>query len=166
MDSTDKSDNFESTKLYQAIKDKNVNEVRELLNKGDNSSLRNVDGTSYLHAAVKLGAPLDIFKLLLERVDVSVRSNDGQTVADVIFSKECQYTDDAENILKVHVKNVILKGDMDKLEKMLLSGWAIWPVTATQAKGVSEDLVNFMEKLPEHQVYIVYSQTCFNDHLY
>jgi hypothetical protein len=35
MDSTDKSDNFESTKLYQAIKDKNVNEVRELLNKGE-----------------------------------------------------------------------------------------------------------------------------------
>jgi len=41
------------------------------------------------------------------------------------------------------------------MEKMLLSGWAIWPVTATQAKGVSEDLVNFMEKLPEHQVFYI-----------
>ncbi|CAC5401923.1 unnamed protein product [Mytilus coruscus] len=143
---------FETSKLYQAIKDKNINDVKELLNKGENPSVRNTDGTTYLHAAVQLGAPVDIFKLLLEKVDISIRGSDGQTVADLI--SKCNYPDEAEAILNLHIKELIMKGDMDQLEKLCLSGWQIWPVTIEQAKAVSEDLEGFMSKLPEFQAKI------------
>lgn len=151
MATTNQPCTFESTKLYQAIKDKNINEVKELLNKGENPAVRNTDGASYLHAAVKLEAPIDIFKLLLEKVDLSIRRTDGKTVADVIFSSDCKYPDEAEAILKLFTKQIILKGDLNKLEAMLLSGWSIWPVTAAQAKDISEDLEKFIEKLSEFQ---------------
>ncbi|CAG2230551.1 unnamed protein product [Mytilus edulis] len=140
---------FETSKLYQAIKDKNINDVKELLNKGENSSVRNTDGSTYLHAAVQLGVPVDIFKLLLEKVDISIRGSDGQTVADLIST--CNYSDEAETALNLHVKELILKGDMDQLEKLCLSGWQVWPVTIEEAKAVSEDLEGFMSKLPEFQ---------------
>lgn len=143
---------FESSKLYQAIKDKNTNDVKELLTNGENSSIRDKDGTTLLHAAVKLGAPVDIFKLLLNKVDMTIRSCDGQTVADLIFSKDYNCPAEAETVLKEHTLQEIMNAKSDKLEAMILSGWSYWPLTIDYARDTCQEVSDFMASLPEFQV--------------
>lgn len=140
-------------KLLEAIKAGKPQQVREALKTADGSTpLRSATGEIPLHEAVRLSATPEVFKILLEGItDFSARNIDGQTVADLVFSTE-NLDPDYETILVNHVKAWILRGRVDELEKLLLSGWVFWPVSVDQAKNVSAELCDFISKIRDVQV--------------
>ncbi|XP_022307221.1 uncharacterized protein LOC111113324 [Crassostrea virginica] len=138
-------------KLLEAIKAGKMEQVREVLKAVDSTTpLRSATGESPLHEAIKLRATPDIFKTLLESCDLSTRNIDGQTVADLVFSAE-NLDPNFENILVNHVKARILQGQINELEKLLLSGWVFWPVSVEQARNVSPELAEFVTNIRESQ---------------
>lgn len=139
-------------KLLEAIKAGKPEQVRAALKTADGSTpLRSATGESPLHEAVRLCATPEVFKILLEGIaDFSARNIDGQTVADLVFSAE-NLDPDYETILVNHVKAWILRGRVDELEKLLLSGWVFWPVSVDQAKNVSAELCDFVSKIRDVQ---------------
>lgn len=139
-------------KLLEAIKAGKPEQVRAALKTADGSTpLRSATGESPLHEAVRLSATPEVFKILLEGIaDFSARNIDGQTVADLVFSAE-NLDPDYETILVNHVKAWILRGRVDELEKLLLSGWVFWPVSVDQAKNVSAELCDFVSKIRDVQ---------------
>lgn len=140
-------------KLLEAIKAGKPEQVRAALKTADGSTpLRSATGESPLHEAVRLCATPEVFKILLEGIaDFSARNIDGQTVADLVFSAE-NLDPDYETILVNHVKAWILRGRVDELEKLLLSGWVFWPASVDQAKNVSAELCDFVSKIRDVQV--------------
>lgn len=140
-------------KLLEAIKAGKPQQVREALKTADGSTpLISATGEIPLHEAVRLSATPEVFKILLEGItDFSARNIDGQTVADLVFSTE-NLDPDYETILVNHVKAWILRGRVDELEKLLLSGWVFWPVSVDQAKNVSAELCDFISKIRDVQV--------------
>lgn len=140
-------------KLLEAIKAGKPEQVCAALKTADGSTpLRSATGESPLHEAVRLCATPEVFKILLEGIaDFSARNIDGQTVADLVFSAE-NLDPDYETILVNHVKAWILRGRVDELEKLLLSGWVFWPVSVDQAKNVSAELCDFVSKIRDVQV--------------
>lgn len=139
-------------KLLEAIKAGKPQQVREALKTADGSTpLRSATGEIPLHEAVRLSASPEVFKILLEGIaDFSARNIDGQTVADLVFSTE-NLDPDYETTLVNHVKAWILRGRVDELEKLLLSGWVFWPVSVDQAKNVSAELCDFISKIRDVQ---------------
>lgn len=140
-------------KLLEAIKAGKPEQVRAALKTADGSTpLRSATGESPLHEAVRLCATPEVFNILLEGIaDFSARNIDGQTVADLVFSAK-NLDPDYETILVNHVKAWILRGRVDELEKLLLSGWVFWPVSVDQAKNVSAELCDFVSKIRDVQV--------------
>nr|KAG5709420.1 hypothetical protein BaRGS_029269 [Batillaria attramentaria] len=139
---------MESSKLYDAIKANDAEAVQTLLADADtDTSLRDSDGRTFLHNAVLTGADLPVLKALLDRVDISVRDAKGNTVLDLIFSGS--YPESGAEAIEAKVRELILGGGEEEVQRLLLSGWTLWPVTVEEAKEKSEELADQLEKLLE-----------------
>ena len=141
-----------SDKFLEALKANDLQAVESLVRIGEDVNRRDIDGRTLLQTAVTEKVSVDILRFLLDKVDLTVRDSKGQSVVDLIFSGDfsCEFEEAFVNF----VKGEILNGQPERLERMLLSGWGFWPVTLEQAKNVSEELADFISKLPELQVYV------------
>ncbi|XP_061179822.1 glutamic acid-rich protein-like [Saccostrea echinata] len=138
-------------KLVEAIEGSKTEQVRAALEAADSTApLRSTTGESPLHVAVRHRATPEVFKILLENTDFSARDVSGYTVADLVFSTE-GLNPDYETILVNHIKAWILRGRVNELEKLLLSGWLFWPVTVEQARNVSKELEDFITNIRQFQ---------------
>ncbi|KAJ8313919.1 hypothetical protein KUTeg_008480 [Tegillarca granosa] len=141
---------FEDNKLVQAVKANDLKEVQKLLQSGNaETNVQDSTGKTLLHVVIESKASADIFKHLLDEVDIGIRDQDGNSVAELAFSD--QTSEDIKEVLTNFLKGQILSGNIDKLHKLLLSGWSVWPIQVEQAKNVSKELEEFVEKLPEFQ---------------
>ena len=141
-----------SDKFLEALKANDLQAVESLVRLGEDVNRRGIDGRTLLQTAVTEKVSVDILRFLLDKVDLTVRDSKGQSVVDLIFSGD--FSGEFEEAFVNFVKGEILNGQPERLERMLLSGWGFWPVTLEQAKNVSEELADFISKLPELQVYV------------
>lgn len=138
----------EGTPLYNAVIEGQTAELRKLLDTDANPSVRDSKGRCLLHVAAQAKVSADILKELLAFIDPTIRDADGNTVAEIVQANK---QTDMEKVLKSHVKELVQDVMVSKLERMLLSGWDMWPVNQEDIQN-SEEKKKFLSSLPDFQV--------------
>ena len=141
---------MENTNLYKAIYSDDLEAVKTALETDVDLNKQDCQGYSYLHIAVIAKASVNIFLALLEKVDFAVRDIYGQTALDLVTADA--YSEEAEQAIKSRIIQLAEQGDVDKLLALLVSGWNVWPFTAKEAKGFSEEVLDFVQKIESVQV--------------
>lgn len=135
------------SKLFEAIKDSNSLDVKNLLNAGEDASIRHADGKSLLHAAVVYNTSIDILKALLDKVDITLRDEDFKMAIDLIFTGD--YPEAGAEAFKSYVKTLMVSGDFTKLEQLLVDGWQFWP----DVEKKTEEMIDFMQLVIDYKVF-------------
>ncbi|KAL5007433.1 hypothetical protein ScPMuIL_016239 [Solemya velum] len=138
---------LEGTPLYKAVIEGQTSQLRKLLDSDANPSVRDSKGRCLLHVAAQAKAEPDILKELLAYIDPTIRDTEGNTVADIVKANK---QTDMEKVLKSHMKGIVLDTNIGKLEKMLLSGWDMWPVAQEDIQK-SEEKKKFLTNIPDFQ---------------
>ncbi|XP_041365901.1 uncharacterized protein LOC121380929 [Gigantopelta aegis] len=143
---------MEDTDLYKAIQADDLEAVKEALEIEEDLDKQDSEGHSFLHVAVNVKASLDIFKALLEKVNIGVRDVNGQTVLDLVVAQS--YSEEAVEAIKKSIVKLAEDDNTEKLLMLLMGGWNVWPITVEEAKQWSEDVQEFVEKLEPVQFKI------------
>ena len=146
---------METSKLYEIIADADEEEVLKLLeNKDDDQdfSLRDSHGKTLFHIAVEKIKSVNVFKALLNKVDFTLKDDDGETAIDIMMEDE-EFPDDAEDVFRDFVREKILSSKKDDLESLVLKGWLDIALSEDDLSGdVDEEVKEFVAKLPDQVV--------------
>ncbi|CAH1789799.1 unnamed protein product [Owenia fusiformis] len=140
---------FDSSKLLKAIKDNNTEEVKNLINGDEDTKIKNAQGETYLHVAIKSKVSKNVIQSLLPVSDITERDENGDTPYDLICDNE--YPRDVEEAVDNHLHELINKGDEKVLEKLALAGYLTKPVRYSPDGEKNEDVENIIRRLPDFQ---------------
>ena len=139
---------FEDSAIHQAILDNNT-ELLEDLVKSDNVNLRGYDGSSFLHIAIDQGAHTDIVRLLLAKIDISFRDENGDTALDMAIIRDAGQV---RWLILAHIGCLVIEGNVSMMEYLLQQGWDAWPVDVEEVNEIGQEMGNFFTNLPALQV--------------
>ena len=150
---------FERTKLSEAIRTGDANELRNLLNLDPCSALqRDVDGSTYLHQVVRENTTPDFLTELMPFCDISARDVDGNTALDLLLNKpdashnRSSRDHDMIEIFKDHIMNIILDTDTDRISGLIQAGWNAWPIRGLDDLDEYKEAWPYVRGMPELKV--------------
>lgn len=149
---------MENSKLYQAFCENNEEEALKLLEEKDENDedfkTRDSSGKTLLHMAVLKIKSVNVFKSLLNKVDFSVKDDDGNTAVDLLLEDE-DFPDEGENVFRDFVREKIMGSKKESLEDLMLKGWLdIWLGDDDKIDDDKEDVKLFTAELPKQKVRI------------
>lgn len=147
---------FYETDIYQAILNNDTAGLREVINADDNNDFleRDWDGRSYLHLAIDNNADPTVLELLLPKIDITTRDENGYSFLDLVHLK--QLSVEHISIINKYISGIFLTGQMDQLDHMLLHGWDAWPECLPDNTMISQGVIMFFNKLDSFQVRRLY----------
>ncbi|KAL5007434.1 hypothetical protein ScPMuIL_016240 [Solemya velum] len=143
---------FYETDIYQAILNNDSSVLKELISGSDEKDFleRDWDGRSYLHLAVDNNVDPCILELLLQRIDITMRDENGYTCMGLLHLKQlsAKHTD----VMTKYISRLFLTGRTDKLDYMLLHGWEAWPECPPDIEPMlSQGVIGFLKQLESFQ---------------
>lgn len=149
---------MENCKVYQALCEGNEEEVKKALDDNDTTEddfkLRDKNGKTLLHIAVLKLKSVEVFKSLLNKVDFTIRDDDGDTAIDLLLDDE-EFPDEGENVFRDFVREKILRSKKEDLEDLLLKGWLdIWLADDDTVDDDKEEVKQFTAELPQEKTKV------------
>lgn len=157
---------MESSKLFKAINEQTEDDLFKLLDDPeckDDLNQRDAHGKSLLHIAVEKLRSVNTFKALLNKIDFTIRDDDGNTAIDKALDDE-DFPDDVEEVVKNFVHEKIISSKKEDLDKLVLKGWLdIWLKDEKDLADDKTDVKEFMEKLPKAKEQVESLHTAVKD---
>ena len=141
---------MENSKLYEALLAANEEDaLKELEKDEDDFTVRDSHGKSLFHIAMEKIKSVNVFKALLNKVDFTIKDDEGKTAIDQMLEDE-DFPDDAETVFKDFLREKIMGSKKEDLEGLLLKGWLdIWLSEEDKTDDLDEDLKDFLTKIPD-----------------
>ena len=141
---------MENSKLYEALLLAADEEeiLKEIENENEeNFKQRDSHGKSLFIIAVEKIKSVNVFKALLNKVDFTVRDDNGKTAIDIMLEDE-DFPDDAADVWRDFVREKILGSKKVDLEDMVLKGWLDLWLEEDTTDEMDNEVKDFLEKLP------------------